>query len=121
MPESQERRRAARISLVGRHGTRSDASRDVRLLDLGTTGARIEIGELLHEGSSYVLELPPALGSLSLSARVVWSSIFGGKQTLEGEQHLIYQSGLVFVDLAADQQAALASIVQRLTHEDGRG
>jgi hypothetical protein len=121
MLESQERRRAARISLIGRPGPRTEATRDVRLLDLSTIGARIEVGDLLHKGTSYALELPPALGTLSLSARVVWSSLLGGKQTTEGEQHLIYQSGLVFVDLTPDQQAALASIVQHLTDKDGAG
>jgi hypothetical protein len=109
----------ARISLIGRPGPRTEAARDVRLLDLSTTGARIEVGDLLHKGASYALELPPALGALSLSARVVWSSLLGGKQTTEGEQHLIYQSGLVFVDLTPDQETALASIVQRLTNKDG--
>lgn len=121
MPESQERRQTARISLIGRQGSRADASREVRLLDISTAGARIELGELLHKGSSYALELPPALGSLAFAARVVWSSIFGGQQTTEGEQHLIYRSGLVFVDLTPEQEAALASIVERLAQKDSRG
>lgn len=49
----------------------------------------------------------------------MWSGIFGGEQTLEGKRHLIYQSGLAFTGLTADQQAGLASILERLAQREG--
>lgn len=118
MPESQERRGADRISIVGRLSARARGTQEVWLVDLSATGARIMLGELLPDGSSCTLELPAALGSLTLSARVAWSSILGGEQTPEGERHLIYQSGLTFMDTSPDQMAALASILKRLTRKD---
>ncbi|MFI5339948.1 MAG: hypothetical protein ACHQ7N_08935 [Candidatus Methylomirabilales bacterium] len=58
-----------------------------------------------------------ARSPLTLSARVVWSGLLGGERTPDGERHFIYQSGLVFVDLSTEQQAALARILQRLTRQ----
>ena len=104
-----------RIAMVGRTTARAQGFLEAWLVDLSASGARITLGELLNRGSPCTLELAPALGSLTLSARVVWSGLFGGEQTPDGERHFIYQSGLAFVDLTTEQQAALASILQRLT------
>jgi hypothetical protein len=114
MTKSQERRRVPRIAMVGRTSARAQGFLEAWLVDLSASGARITLGELLNRGSPCTLELAPALGSLTLSARVVWSGLFGGEQTPDGERHFIYQSGLAFVDLTTEQQAALASILQRL-------
>lgn len=104
-----------RIAMVGRTSARAQGFLEAWLVDLSASGARITLGELLNRGSPCTLELAPALGSLTLSARVVWSGLFGGEQTPDGERHFIYQSGLAFVNLTTEQQTALASILQRLT------
>ncbi len=121
MAERQERRGAMRIAILAGARARVPAPLEVWLVDLSATGARITLGELPEHGTSCTLELPPALGSLTLSARVAWSGVFGGEQTLEGERHLIYQSGLTFVDLTTDQQTSLAGIVERFTRRRGSG
>lgn len=121
MAERQERRGAMRIAILGGARARVPAPLEVWLVDLSATGARITLGELLEHGASCVLELPPALGSLTLAARVVWSGVFGGEQTPEGERHLIYQSGLSFSDLTTSQQAALEGIVERFARRRGPG
>lgn len=120
MAERQERRGAMRIAILGGARARVPAPLEVWLVDLSATGARITLGELLEHGASCVLELPPALGSLTLAARVVWSGVFGGEQTPEGERHLIYQSGLSFWDLTTSQQTALEGIVERFARRRGR-
>ena len=104
-----------RIAMVGRTSARAQGFLEAWLVDLSASGARITLGERLNRGSHCTLELAPALGSLTLSARVVWSGLFGGEQTPDGERHFIYQSGLAFVNLTTEQQTALASILQRLT------
>jgi PilZ domain len=114
MAELQERRRATRIALVARPRAQAWGTVQVWLVDLSTTGARITLGEELQNDSECTLELPPALGSLTLSTRVVWSGIFGAEQTAEGRGQVIYQSGLAFVDLTADQQSTLGSILAQL-------
>jgi hypothetical protein len=92
---------------------------DAHLLDLSSTGARIEHHNLLRPGMLCALELPPSVGPLSLSVRVVRSAVAGTKDTPAGERLLCYESGLAFVDLTPDQQAALDSILGRLA-PDGR-
>ncbi len=115
IPTPQERRWAIRIAFVRHPSARAQGTLKVWLLDLSATGARITLGELLEHGARCTLELPPDLGALTLAARVVWSAIFGGEQTAQGERHIIYQSGLAFVDLTAEQQATLARLLEQLT------
>jgi hypothetical protein len=114
MAETQDRRQATRIAFLGRPSARARGTLEVWLADLSSAGARITLGEFLPHGSSCALELPAALGSLTLSTRIVWSGLFGGEKTPDGEEHFIYQSGLAFVDLTPDQQAALAKILHRI-------
>jgi hypothetical protein len=92
---------------------RADGSKEVRLIDLSPFGTRIEHLDLLHPGSACVFELPPALGALILTAQVVHSAAVSG-QTRHGQHFLRYRSGLAFPRITADQQAALASALERL-------
>jgi len=116
-----ERRKAPRM-LVARHlGAKARATLNVRLLDLSASGARIEHTDLLRPGANYALELPPALGPLILTVRVVHSAVIGTEPTPQGERNLRYQSGLAFVGIAGAQQSALVAILQRLTPGGGLG
>jgi hypothetical protein len=121
MPGGSERRRAPRILVAGRLGARARATLDVRILDLSRSGVRIEHYELLRPGATYTFELPPTLGPLVLTAKVVHSAVVGTEATTDGERHLRYQSGLTFVRITAEQQSALAAILERLTPGGGLG
>jgi len=121
MDETQERRRAPRIRVTGRLGARARATLDVRLLDVSATGARIEHYDVLRPGSTYGFEFPAALGSLTVSAKVVHSAVIGTETTPEGERLLRYQSGLALTSMTAEQQATLTSILERLTPGGGLG
>ncbi len=116
MSNVRERRRTVRIALVGRPGARLQDNVEVWLVDLSTAGARITLGERLEQGSPCSLQLPPMLGSLELSTRVVWSGLFGGRQTSDGERHFIYQSGLVFLDVSQEQREELSRVLESLAH-----
>ena len=121
MPGGSERRGAPRILVAGCLGARARATLDVRILDLSASGARIEHYDLLRPGATYAFELPPTLGSLVLTAKVVHSAVVGTEATTDGERHLRYQSGLTFVGITAEQQSALAAILERLTPRGGLG
>jgi hypothetical protein len=121
MGEFKERRRAPRILIAGRLGGRARAILDVRILDLSIAGARIEHLSPLSPGAPCTLGLPPALGSLVLSARVVRSVVSGSEQSPGGKRLLHYQSGIEFVGMTAEQQAALASALEKLTPAGGVG
>lgn len=116
-----ERRKGRRVSIPGRPGGRVRATLEARLLDLGTTGARIEHHNLLRPGFTCTLELPQALGGLVLSVRVVRSAVVGMGKSAAGEQVLRYESGVAFVALTTDQQAVLETVVDRLASGDALG
>ncbi len=117
MATCSDRRRVARLT-VPWHLTGPGADlRLVRLLDLSSEGARIEHPDLPHEGVVCYVDLPPALGRLRLTGRVVWTRLHKGEQTLEGDKHLYYQSGLAFIGMTAEQQTALAAALDILRAE----
>ena len=103
-----ERRRIARLMVPSHLGGFEVESRLVRLLDLSAKGVRIEHPGHLHDGLVLFVDLPPDLGEVRLPAKVVWTRLRKGEQTFEGDKHVTYQSGLVFVGLTPEQQAALA-------------
>ena len=115
MPEYQKQRQTPRIVIPGRLDARAHATLPVRLLDLSTGGARIEHVNLLRPGSPCRLELPPALGAPTISAQVVWSRVLGVEPSPDGERRIRYQSGLTFLSLTAERQAALTRLLEQLT------
>ncbi len=119
--EFRERRQAPRIAVAGRLGGRARAILDVRILDLSRTGARIEHLSSLPPGTPCTFELPPAIGSVLLSARVVRSAVIGSEQTPEGRRLLRYESGLAFAGITGEQQAALEKALEKLTPGGGLG
>ena len=119
MAGTPERRNATRILVTGRLGARARATLNVRLVDLSRSGARIEHSGLLRPGATYALELPPALNSLVLTAKVVHSRVVGTEATPEGERLLLYQSGLTFVGITAEQEVGLAAALEHLPPGDG--
>ena len=116
-----ERRKGRRVAIPDRPGGRVRATLEARLLDLGTTGARIEHRNLLRPGFACTLELPTTLGGLVLSVRVVRSAVVGTGKGPAGEPLLRYESGVAFVDLAPEQQAALEAVVDRIASGDALG
>lgn len=115
-----DRRKVARLTIPWQHFTRPGLElRPVRLLDLSSMGVRIEHAEPLHEGVVCYVDLPPALGRASLTARVVWTRLHKAEQTFEGDKHRYYQSGLVFVGLTPEQQAKLANALRLLELPEG--
>jgi hypothetical protein len=118
MVEPPERRHVARLSIPSRLGGFELELRLVRLLDLSPEGARIEHAGHLHEGLGCFVDLPPSLGRLRLTGRVVWTRLHKGEQTLEGDRNLYYQSGLTFTGVTPDQQTALAAALKTLRAEN---
>ena len=66
-----ERRNVARVMVPWHLQGRVLASQEVRILDLSPAGIRIQHVEPLRPGASCVLDVPPPLGALRLTGRVV--------------------------------------------------
>jgi hypothetical protein len=109
MIETSERRREARLTLPSHLGGFELELRLVRLLDLTSEGARIEHPGPLHEGLICFVDLPPALGRIRLTCKVVWTRLHKGEQTFEGDKRVYYQSGLAFIGVTPEQQTAVAA------------
>ncbi len=114
MVETPERRRVARLIVPSHLGGVEMEPQLVRLLDLSAEGARIEHPGHLHEGLICFVALPPALGGVCLTGKVVWTRLHKGEQTFEGDKHRYYQSGLAFHGITPEQQAALEIALQIL-------
>ncbi len=114
MVERPEQRRVARLTVPLRLGGFEREPRLVRLIDLSAEGAHIEHPEHLTEGVICFVDLPPALGGVQLTSRVVWTRLHKGEQTFEGDKDVYYQSGLTFVGITPEQQAAVAAALEML-------
>ncbi len=114
MIEPPDRRHVARLSIPSHLGGVELELRLVRIIDLSPEGARIEHAGHLHEGLGCFVDLPPSLGRLRLTGRVVWTRLYKGEQTFEGDRNFYYQSGLTFTGVTPEQQAALAAVLQTL-------
>ncbi|HSB81395.1 MAG TPA: PilZ domain-containing protein [Candidatus Methylomirabilis sp.] len=119
MVETPDRRRVARLAVPLHLGGLELELGPGRLLDLSTEGARIERPGRLHEGLVLYIDLPPALGGGRLTGKVVWTRLRKGEQTLEGDKQIYYyQSGLAFVEITPEQQAALAAALAILKRDE---
>jgi hypothetical protein len=121
MTTESERRRGRRVVVSGRPGGRVRATLDAHLVDLSSTGARIEHSNLLRPGFTCTLEFPHAIADLVLSVQVVRSVIIGTEFATGGERRLRYESGLAFLNLKPEEQKLLEDIVERLDPDRGLG
>jgi hypothetical protein len=113
--QTPDRRRVARITVPWQHFTMPGLEfQMVRILDLSAEGVHIEHPGHLRVGLVLFVDLPPDLGGVRLTGRVVWTRLRKGEQTFEGDKQIYYQSGLDFVGLTPEQQAALAIAVEIL-------
>ena len=113
MPE-RDRRRVMRVD-VPRHLRGGDLEPHfVHLHNLSPLGARVTHLEPWATGVPCAVDLPPALGVLRLTGRVIWTRLRTTEQTLDGDRREHYESGIEFTSLTADQQAALAAVVATL-------
>ena len=108
MVTGPEQRRAMRVDVPKRFRGGQLEPHFVHLLNLSLLGVRVTHLERWHEGVVCSVELPPALGALRLPGRVVWTRLRETERTLEGDRRSLYESGVEFARLTAEQQAALA-------------
>jgi len=113
----REQRRVERLNVPRHCRGAGRGARVVHLLDLSSTGARIEHGEPLGDWSGFPLELPRTLGGGRVRAEVIWSRLAGRKRVPEGTGGVVYQSGLAFPHSTPAEQAALTAALVRSAGE----
>ncbi len=85
-----------------------------RLVDLSSTGSRIEHTDAVYEGLICEVDLPPALGRGRFKGRVIWTRPHKPVRTREGDTRVLYQTGLAFVETTPEQQEALMAALRIL-------
>ena len=118
MAERRERRKAIRVALFGSQLVRTHEGLETRLLDLSLQGGRVAHFGILRPGACCFLDLPDELGSLRLSAQVLWCTVLGAEWRSDGERHLRCHSELWFPKLTAVQQVVLTGILEQVLAED---
>ncbi len=114
MGKETDRREVARTAVPRRPRVKASEVQEVRLLDLSLKGARIEHLDVLQPGAPCHLQLPPTLGSLSLSAQVVWCTVVGRKPSPDGNRQFVSRTGLRFTKLTVTQETTLAGTLHEL-------
>ena len=109
-----DRRQVARLTVPRRWGGGDLELHLVHMLDLSPRGVRITHREPLHAGGIGYVDLPPALGAVRLTGRLVWTRLRRIEQALAGDRRALYESGLEFTSLTPDQQTALADALATL-------
>jgi hypothetical protein len=100
---------------VPRHLRRGElAPHFVHLVNLSPLGAQVTDLEPWDTGFVCSVDLPPSLGTLRLSGRVVWTRLRSTEQNLAGDRREHYESGIEFTGLTPAQQKALADTLQDL-------
>ncbi len=119
MSSFKERRQRPRVTVREPLAGRAGATMDVRVLDLGLGGVRLQHEGHLRPGAPCILELPPAVCPLPLLGLIVRSAVVRIDRTVKGEQDLCYESAIAFDALHPDQEAALTRALERLSTPDG--
>ena len=113
MPNFSDRRRRARVRMPGPLRARMLGFVEIQFLDVSIVGARIAHHDPLRPGSRWTLELPAVLGGAILTTRVVHSTAVTGSRNTNGPRPVKYESGVEFVGLTAEQEAALARSLKK--------
>jgi len=114
MVTGPERRRVMRVDVPRHLRGRELEPHFVHLLNVSPLGARVTHLEPWDKGLVCSVDLPPTLGVLRLSGRVVWTRLRSTEQTLAGDRRDHYESGIEFTSLTAAQQTALAAALATL-------
>jgi hypothetical protein len=85
----------------------------IQVLNLSTTGAMVELADLLSPGQGCVLALHRAgEGGVRLRAHVVWCALHSIQATSDGGEEVRYRSGLDFIDTPETVSAQIRQFLE---------
>ena len=92
---------------------------EVTLLNLSRSGVLLEHWHQVRVGGQYQLTFPVEGRRLTVTARVVRSSVSHFTAAEGGEQRTVYRTGLEFAGLTETQAQQIAGYIDRLQAADG--
>ncbi|MEE9125323.1 MAG: PilZ domain-containing protein [candidate division NC10 bacterium] len=102
-----ERRRHPRFVVGGKTKGRMTAIYDASLVDISLGGAMIEHAHIVRPGTLSYLTLDLQGREVNLRCRVIRSVVHRHEVDPEGEQILVYRTGIEYVDLSDETQQRL--------------
>ena len=114
MVTGPEQRRAMRVDVPKPFRAGQLEPHVVQLLDLSLLGVRVTHLEPWDNGVPCAVDLPPSLGVLRLTGRVIWTRRRSTEQTLAGDRRDHYESGIEFTNPTPEQKKALADALVTL-------
>ncbi len=122
MGEGQrDRRQHPRFTVVvGKATGRVTSVHDASLVDISFGGVLIEHSQVVRPGTTSSLDLDLEGRRLRLRCRVIRSVVNRIELQPDGEQALIYHTGLEFLDLSEETRQVISDYIQSIT-EDGSG
>ena len=122
MEEGQrDRRQHPRFTVVvGKATGRVTSVHDASLVDISFGGVLIEHSQVVRPGTTSSLDLDLEGRRLRLRCRVIRSVVNRIELQPDGEQALIYHTGLEFLDLSEETRQVISDYIQSIT-ENGSG
>ncbi len=122
MGEGQrDRRQHPRFTVVvGKATGRVTSVHDASLVDISFGGVLIEHSQVVRPGTSSSLDLDLDGRRLRFRCSVIRSVVNRIELQPDGEQALIYHTGLEFLDLSEETRQVISDYIQSIT-EDGSG
>jgi len=117
----RDRRQHPRFTVVvGKATGRVTSVHDASLVDISFGGVLIEHSQVVRPGTTSSLDLDLEGRRLRLRCRVIRSVVNRIELQPDGEQALIYHTGLEFLDLSEETRQVISDYIQSIT-EDGSG
>ncbi|MFQ5803294.1 MAG: PilZ domain-containing protein [Candidatus Methylomirabilales bacterium] len=114
------RRQHARFVVRGKVEGRVTSVYDAHILDISLGGALIEHAHVVRPGSTSSLDLDLQGKRLSMRCRVARSVVDRMELQPDGEQILIYHTGLEFTDAPKETRVMISNYIQSVIN-DGKG
>jgi hypothetical protein len=108
---NEERRKLPRFRITSVGGS-IDAPFEAEVINLSMAGALVEHQGALRVGSQCTLVLPVAGGTVGIRCQVVHSSVDHRAKAPAGEGLLFYRTGLEFLEVSAEAENILATLIR---------
>ncbi len=116
MGEGQrDRRQHPRFTVAGKATGRVTAVHDASLVDISFGGVLIEHSQVVRPGTTSSLDLDLEGKRLRLRCRVIRSVVNRIELQPDGEQALIYHTGLEFLDLSEETRQVISDYIHSIT------
>ncbi|MFQ5989510.1 MAG: PilZ domain-containing protein [Candidatus Methylomirabilales bacterium] len=112
--KQRDKRRFSRVMVGGTNKGRVTALYDASLVDISLGGVLIEHVQVVRPGTTSSLDFELHGKRLSLKCRVARSVVHRTEMQPDGEQSLIYHTGLEFVDLADGTRQLICNYIQSI-------